>query len=577
VRVRWVVATALVALALGGIFVGSATSLGPGGWDHLGDAGTPGSDSLNGNASALNTDAPGRLLVGGTFTDAGGNISADRVASWDGAKWSPVGSASDQLNGGVQAIAFANGKTYVGGTFTSAGVPNTAHLAVWNGTNWAPACSTTFSGNVNALQIIGSTLYVGGNFLDSGNNPDADNLLACDLSSGAVSLTLLAGKTFSGPVEALAADSAGLLYAGGRFNNLADLPAADNVAWFGGGAWHAMGSGLGACQCAVDGFVRSLATNGTSVYVGTDVKDVAGIVQADNVVRWDGSAWSALGSGAGGSDGWFPSPTTIYALTSSGSKVYATGNFQDAGGDPTADNVAVFNGSAWGPVGSSGTGGGPWIGDGHALAIFPASEPRRLYAAGGFTSAGGDTQARGVASFSVAVVTPTPTPTPTPVPTPAPTPTPTPVPTPVPTPTPTPDITAPTISALKLSQTTFRAALSGAPFRAARAPIGAFLSFTLSERGRARFTFDRSTPGRTVKGRCVKTTSANRSRKSCKRWVAAKGSFTVTGKQGRNRIQVRGRISGRKLAPGSYRLNARETDVAGNRSGTKRTTFRVVR
>jgi hypothetical protein len=518
---RWLVATGLVALALGGVFVGSAIPAGPGGWDHLGDAGVAGTDSLNGNVAALNADAPGRLLVGGAFTDAGGDARADRIASWNGVSWSPVGSASDQLNGSVLAIAYAGGKVYAGGTFTSAGVPNTAHLAVWDGSSWAPACTTpgqpTFGGNVQALQVIGSTLYVGGTFLDAGGVADADNLVACSLSSGAMSLTLPAGKTFSGPVEALTADSNGVLYAGGRFLNLNDVPATDNVAFFSGGAWFPMGSGVNACSCALNGFVRSLTAVGTDIYVGTDAKAVGGIVQADNVVRWSGAAgaWSAVGSNAAGTGGWFPFTTTIYGLTSSGSKIYATGNFTDAGGDPAADNVAVFDGTAWHSVGSDGAGNGPWVGDGSSLAIFPAVEPRRLYAGGGFTSAGGDTQARGVASFSIAAVTPTPTPTPTPVPTPVATPVPTPQPTPVPTPTPTPDVTAPTISSLRLSRTTFRAALSGAPFRAARAPVGTFVSFTLSEPGSVRFTVDRSVAGRTVKSRCVKPSSSNRARPRC--------------------------------------------------------------
>ena len=161
----------LVALALGGAFVGQAVTAGPGGWDHLGDAGTPGSESLNGNVNVLNGDAPGVLLVGGEFTDAGGNAAADRIASWNGSAWSPVGSASDQLNGGVFAIAYANGKIYAGGTFTNAGGdPNADFLAVWNGQTWAPFCNPAvprhrpFGGNVKALQVIGSTLYVGGEF-----------------------------------------------------------------------------------------------------------------------------------------------------------------------------------------------------------------------------------------------------------------------------------------------------------------------------------------------------------------------------------------------------------------------------
>jgi hypothetical protein len=148
---------------------------------------------------------------------------------------------------------------------------------------------------------------------------------------------------------------------------------------------------------------------------------------------------------------------------------------------------------------------------------------------------------------------------------------------PTPTPTPTPDTTNPTITALRLSRTTFRAASSGGPFRAARAAIGTDVSFTLSEPGSVRFTIDRSTTGRTVKGKCVKQTSKNRARPPCKRWLPVQGSFTVTGKKGLNKIELSGRIGGRTLSPGRYRLNARETDRAANRSTTKRTAFTIVR
>ena len=63
-----------------------ALAAGPGGWDHLGDAGTPGSKSLNLVASALEV-TPGALYVGGKFTDAGGIANADRIATWNGSNW----------------------------------------------------------------------------------------------------------------------------------------------------------------------------------------------------------------------------------------------------------------------------------------------------------------------------------------------------------------------------------------------------------------------------------------------------------------------------------------------------------
>jgi hypothetical protein len=561
-RLRWLAGTVLVALALGGGVVAQAA--GPGGWDHLGDNGTPGGKSLNGAVSALNADAPGALYVGGNFTDAGGNLDADRIASWNGSSWSALGTSSPSTqisNGIVMAIAVANGKVYAGGTFQDAGGNvNADSLAVWDGVSWQPFCNDAtppaFNGFVDALQVIGSTLYVGGAFQNGAHIASADYLLACDLTNGASSSTVVdPNNPFSGSVYALAADSNGVLYAGGGFINLEGIPAADKVAYRDSGGWHAMGSGGGTCGCAVTDFVRSLTTNGTDAYVGTDANDVAGIPQADHVARWNGSAWSAVGSDTAGGNGWFPTSGSIDGLTKSGPGVFATGSFQNANADPVADNIAYFDGSAWHPVGSNGAGDGPLNAAGSAVAV----SGQRLYAGGSFTSAGGDSQARSIASFSLAPVTPTPTPTPASAP------------------TPNPDTTAPQITSLRLSRKTFRAAPSGPAFLAARAGVGAILSFKLSEAGSVRFTIDRSTAGRAVHGKCVKPISSNRGRRRCTRWVAVKGRFTVRGSRGANRITLRGRIGGKKLGPGSYRLNARETDRAANRSPTKRTAFKIVR
>lgn len=80
-------------------------------------------------------------------------------------------------NGEIRAIAYANGKTCVGGTFVNAsGVADADYLAVWDGVSWAPFCNSftppTFEGDVDALQIIGSTPFVGGEFQGRGGHPD---------------------------------------------------------------------------------------------------------------------------------------------------------------------------------------------------------------------------------------------------------------------------------------------------------------------------------------------------------------------------------------------------------------------
>jgi hypothetical protein len=387
----------LLALALSitvvAVSAPGASAAASGGWSHVGTGGSPGNPSLNGAVSALNSDKPGALLVGGAFLNAGGIAHADHIASWNGSAWSAVGPG---LNGDVHAIAFHGGKVYAGGVFTDAGGNDDADfLAVWNGTKWAPFCTAAaagpaFNGNVAALQIIGSTLYVGGAFQDGAGFDSADYLLACNLTTGASSSTVNDDGDFTGAVNSLTADSNGTLYAGGQYINLDGIPDADYIASY-DGAWHAMGVG------AVTSTVRSITAHGTNIYVSTDATDVAGIPQADHVAKWNGSSWSAMGSNTAGGDGWFPATAFTYGMTVSGSLVFLTGSFQNANGDPLADNVAYFDGSAWHHLGSNGSGNGPWIGNGLALGAFR----QQLYAGGGFTTAGGDTIASYAASYPI--------------------------------------------------------------------------------------------------------------------------------------------------------------------------------
>jgi hypothetical protein len=392
VRLRAVLA--LSAALVVSLVVG-ASAAGPGGWDHLGDGGAPRTTPLNGTVYALDAVAPDALYVGGTFTSAGGK-PAGHIARWDGSAWSGVGPPT-ALNGDVHAIAYDRGKLYAGGTFTNAGGDAAADfLAVWDGTRWAPFCrpAPAFGGNVNALQVIGSTLYVGGSFQNGGGIASADYLLACDLNTGASRSTVAKDGDMSGAIYALTRDNNGTLYAAGGFSDLAGIHAADHVASY-NGTWHAMGSGPGPGGGAVDSVVRSIASNGTDVYIGTDAVNVAGIPQADHVARWNGSAWSALGANTAGTDGWLPTSAFIYAIAAKGSDVVITGSFQNANGNPLADSVARFNGTAWMPLGSNGAGNGPWIGSGLALAFVGG----QIVAGGNFSGAGGDAQASSIARY----------------------------------------------------------------------------------------------------------------------------------------------------------------------------------
>lgn len=117
--------------------------------------------------------------------------------------------------------------------------------------------------------------------------------------------------------------------------------------------------------------------NGASLYVAGDM-GTADSIPVARVLRWDGSAFQTVGNS--GPD------ATVYELCvhddGTGAALYAAGSFANVDGAPMA-RVARWNGTAWSSLGSGCTGG-----EVRALASFVQGPQRRLIAGGAFTQAG---------------------------------------------------------------------------------------------------------------------------------------------------------------------------------------------
>jgi hypothetical protein len=139
------------------------------------------------------------------------------------------------------------------------------------------------------------------------------------------------------------------------------------------------------------------------------------------------------------------------------------------------------------------------------------------------------------------------------------------------------------VSGLAFSNKTFAAENSGPPAAKAkrkRPPRGTKVSFRLNEAATVRFTVSQRVKGRKgkhgKKRACAKPTKKNRKRGRCTRVVTLNGSFTRNGGAGKNSFHFSGRLNGRKLKPGRYRLVA--TPSAGGRKGKPTSVgFRIVR
>jgi len=142
---------------------------------------------------------------------------------------------------------------------------------------------------------------------------------------------------------------------------------------------------------------------------------------------------------------------------------------------------------------------------------------------------------------------------------------------------PAPDTTAPSLTRLRVSPKLISASVGVLPAQRRRAlPRRTTLRYSLSEDATVRFTLQRKTRGRRVSGRCRKATRRNRGRPRCTRWVNVGSAFRQQGKAGANRKVVGPRtVRRRRFVPGGYRVLARATDAAGNRSARRSVGFRV--
>jgi hypothetical protein len=123
-----------------------------------------------------------------------------------------------------------------------------------------------------------------------------------------------------------------------------------------------------------------------------------------------------------------------------------------------------------------------------------------------------------------------------------------------------------------------RLAVRPVRLRAARAAArkGATISYELTQPARVSFALDRGLLGRRSRGKCRKPTRRNRHGRACRRYKRMRGSFAQSGVAGANSLPFKGRLRGKRLKAGHYRLIAVAGGYAGNsRRGTRY--FRVIK
>ena len=157
-----------------------------------------------------------KLYLGGTFTNMDGT-GGDYICYYDPADNDFHAVGGTELNGAVHSIDFTPGGTMViGGAFTNAGGdPNADYVAAWRGTNWGALQAGGVNGIVRKVYCDpNSDIYLAGSFTQAGSLTLTDRFA---VSKGGAYQPLDIDLPGSGIVYSICKASDKSLYIGGAF------------------------------------------------------------------------------------------------------------------------------------------------------------------------------------------------------------------------------------------------------------------------------------------------------------------------------------------------------------------------
>jgi hypothetical protein len=294
------------------------------------------------------------LYIGGNFQAAGG-IVANSIVRWNGQAWTSIGQGEE--NGitrltefdvpSVEAIAFIDGKLFVGGQFRKAGSLEVNGIAYWENGSWHRLGNEGFdgvrrklfdgndtiimSGFVYSMFGHNHKLYIGGYF-DLAGEIGSRGVAAWDITTGTwESLDGgLGGTTPTEPVYAYSFAARGdTVFTGGKFNSAGGVPAINFAIW-NGSQWSSAGN--------AEGYIYDLKLDEAGNLYAAGFFNPNEATGACGLGKWDGSDWISIQGPAG----YNSSVTSIEILDD---EIYAGGSFVSPVELPAA--LAKFDGTGW--------------------------------------------------------------------------------------------------------------------------------------------------------------------------------------------------------------------------------------
>lgn len=293
------------------------------------------------------------LLALGSIGGANGQ-PLDEPARWDGSGWS-----NSSVNGAAMdfdALAFHAGVLYAAGEFSyaSAGTTAVSPLARRRSEGWEAVPGHWGDVRGTAVCSWGTSVVVGLSRWES--TPPQNTALLAFWDEGTLEIVEVATGADINALEVYGDE----LYVGGSFREVDGTPV-NMLASFDGTRWDAVGGGVGGEVHALEIFDGALFVAGFFNVAGPSLP-------VHSIARWDGTSWSALAAGLTSDD---PGSTIarIEDLTVHRGELVVTGHF-DRSAETVLPNLASWDGEAWHDVGGGLSNRPGWRIRGFALASW---------------------------------------------------------------------------------------------------------------------------------------------------------------------------------------------------------------
>ncbi len=269
-----------------------------------------------------------QIVVGGGF-DYVGNETSDQIALYDGDNWTALG-ISDAVN--VAGLYSHNDTLYAGGYFSEIGGINANSAVMYDGTTWT---DIGFESMCNPHDFIhyNNKLIVGGSYLTIGSDTvtlayrENNNWVPFDdQPNGVVGHFIIYRNN---------------LIVAGQFDSIGTMPA-KNIAMWDGSTWTALATSTDHQYTYMGDMI---VKNDTLIVTGY-FNEIDG-VNAETIAFWDGSNWSSIGTG----DIFSKSQYSIISVKVYNNQLVLGGQFDSIGG-VAANNIAIWDGATFSPLGS---------------------------------------------------------------------------------------------------------------------------------------------------------------------------------------------------------------------------------